>query len=44
VSVSRLHRPIQGDVFLVNSIASGGTNYALVARALGHRRELSDQL
>jgi 3-oxoacyl-[acyl-carrier-protein] synthase II len=44
VSVSRTSQPSGGDVFLVNSIGSGGTTYALVARALASDRELSNQL
>jgi 3-oxoacyl-(acyl-carrier-protein) synthase len=44
VAVSRACRPSGGNVFLVNSIASGGTNYALVARARDADPEPSNQL
>jgi 3-oxoacyl-[acyl-carrier-protein] synthase II len=44
VSVSRTPRAASGDVFLVNSIASGGTNLALVVRVLGAGRARSNQL
>ena len=44
VNVSCTCRQSGGEVFLVNSVASGGTNYALVARAAGASREPSNQL
>lgn len=44
VNVSHVSRQSGGRVFLVNSIASGGTNYALVVRAHGADREPSNQL
>ncbi len=44
VNVSRSLRPFSGDVCLINSIASGGTSYAMVARVLRAGGEPSDQL
>ena len=37
VNVSAGARPLSGDVFIVNSVASGGTNCSVVLRALGGR-------
>jgi 3-oxoacyl-[acyl-carrier-protein] synthase II len=36
VNVSRAGRSVGGRTFIVNSVASGGTNYSLVARAADH--------
>ena len=33
VNVSSDARPVGGGTFMVNAVASGGTNYSLVARA-----------
>jgi len=33
VCVSSRPQPARGEAFLVNSVASGGTNYSLVVRA-----------
>ena len=35
VCVSSQPQPVSGDTFLVNSVASGGTNYSLAVRATG---------
>jgi 3-oxoacyl-[acyl-carrier-protein] synthase II len=35
VCVSSQPQPVSGDIFLVNSVASGGTNYSIAVRAAG---------
>jgi 3-oxoacyl-[acyl-carrier-protein] synthase II len=37
VCVSSRRQPVRGDAFLVNSVASGGTNYSLLVRATPSR-------
>ena len=37
VSVSSHSQPVRGDTFIVNSLASGGTNYTIAARAVHPR-------